>query len=816
MRIRKSDMFNKPYSAGLVARGKLSVPDLSIHEKSSFQNNSLYKKPLNRYSRELSFKGFSIPNVKVENAKAVLDKVSAVLGDTFVNRYNELLQTQANRIIRRGESVEFVRKSVVRMVGESLSYPLVKMPFELLDFGLGLMKKIPFLKKSANAAYNSNFLKSRRMSTLRDEEFNSVMGLFDQVATKMKDGKVNIEDWIFEHSQKFSDPRTGKYNSVHERSLNRIVSGMIPAFFLANDAYNLSRFCDDDSNMAEKEHKARFNQELSRVGITAYIQLVILGGLTKLVNSSLMGTALSSTIPVLFAETSSRLANGKSITFISKEKAKEMAKEKNVITIKENENKSDLIYKYYPMPVAFKSSEKKAFAAFKGLGAFNSFEPFNADTTLSKKNACIYEQTADIVGKVTAKRDKENSKNSKGKGLLSINVLRNAILASIGIGFGVKFARKNATVDKAFRSFFAFFKDRYNNIVKSDFVIAKSEFNSLMNKLRETGFNEIANRYEKIMVAHDDDLTSIAKLLQELLKSDEANFSKLVKENSALLKKHNISKTLLKDKLQHYAHEFKKLPDDVYKLGKIDKKIKPAVDFVIAPFKFIWSTLKFPFTIVNNLVNLITKETVKKSSNPINTMTNSIIDIQENAKKLSPDAFKQYIKSGMLSSFNNTSKSDYSNAELGKLTKLFASTVTTWFLIADDYNMVMMKSLGEDDAGASLKAKERFQQRITGIFYQTLFIDLFNNTFRKLYHASLLGMSAVTGACTVVCEVFTRKSIGKPVGKMSRDEINELEYQNNNAPGVKGKYFRFMTELTGKKAVSADARKKAEKAKAMS
>ena len=101
--------------------------------------------------------------------------------------------------------------------------------------------------------------------------------------------------------------------------------------------------------MADKEHKTRFRQELSRVGITAYIQLVILGGLTKFVNSSLMGTALSSTIPVLIAETSSRLANGKSITFISKEKAKEMAQEQGVISIDttKEHNVDDLIYKYY-------------------------------------------------------------------------------------------------------------------------------------------------------------------------------------------------------------------------------------------------------------------------------------------------------------------------------------------------------------------------------------------------------------------------------------------------------------------------------------
>lgn len=805
-------MFNKPYSAGRMTKGKISLPDLSFHADSSFENNNLLKKPLKRYSRELSFKGFSIPNVKVENAKVVLDKVTAVLGDTFATRYNELARTQADRIIKSGESVEFVRKSVTRMVGESLAYPFVKMPFDLADFALNLMKKVPFLKKTADSVYNSKFLTNRRIGTLKDEEFNSIMGLFDQVSKKMKDKGTNIEEWIFNHSQKFSDPKTGKYNSVHERSLNRIVSGMVPAFYLANDAYNLSRFCDDNPEMAKKEHDTRFKQELSRVGITAYIQLVILGGLTKLVNSSLMGTALSSTIPVLVAETSSRLANGKSITFISKEKAKEMAKEQNVITIKEDKDKSDLIYKYYPMPVAFTSSYNNAFSSFKGTSAFSSFTATSNSLSV-KQNSGIYDQTADIVGKVTAKRDKENAKDNKNKGLLSMSMLRNAILASIGIGFGVKYARKNVAVNRGFNKFFDFFKDGYNKVVKSDFVIAKKDFHNLTNKLRESGFSEIAGRYEKLMQTHDEDLTTIAGLLQDLLKSDKANFAKLVNDNSELLKKHKIAPEKLEHKLKHYINEFSKVPDDKYKLGKVDKKIKPAIDFVIAPFRFMWATMKFPYTIVNNLLNVVSKESKAKTVRSIDTMTNSIIDIQDNAKKLSPEAFKEYIKRGMLSSFNNISKSDYSNAELGKLTKLFASTVTTWFLIADDYNMVMMKSLGEDNAGASLKAKERFQQRITGIFYQTLFIDLFNNTFRKFYHASLLGMSAVTGACTVVCEIFTRKSIGKPVGKMSRDEINELEYKNTNAPGLKGKYFRFMTELTGKKAVSVDAKKKTKKAK---
>lgn len=805
MQVRKYEILNLSEHSGRLTRLKESFPS-SIHVPLSAKNEYTNEKPLKLYSRELSFKGFSLGNVKVKNASKVLDKVGDVLGDTFKTKFTELQKSHADRIIKDGDTVEFVRKSITSMTLESLAYPFVKMPFDLLDFGLSVMKKVPFLKKPANSLYNSNFLTGIRNKALKDEEFNSVMGMFDQVSKKMESAKPgsNIDEWIFGLSQKFFNPEKGKYNSVHERSLNRIVSGMIPAFFLANDAYNLSRFCDDNPQMAEKEHKTRFKQEVSRVGITAYIQLVLLGGLTKFVNGNLWGTAMASTIPVLIAETSSRLMNGKSITFISKEKAKQMAQEQGVIGIKDDKSndadKVNLIYKYYPMPVAFTRTDR-TFMAFRGknTSAFSSFAPQN-----------VVDQTAGIVGMVTAKRDQENRlENKKSKGLLSITALRNAIITSIAAGFGIKYARKNAAVDKAMKSFFGVFKDNYNKIVKQDFYIKKSDFADITAKLEEAGFKEIAQRYQNLMQTHEAETQKLADLLREMLaKMNTEKFAQMAGENKELLKKYNIKSTPVA--VKEYFNEIKNTPENAYRLAKVDKKIKPAVDFVIAPFKFMWATVKFPYTIVNNIVKVATGSTgaAKKQESAIATVTKSLQDMSEHAKKLSAPEFKEYIERTMCSSFNNTTKSDYSNADLGKLTKLFASTVTTWFLIADDYNMVMMKSLGQDSAGAALKAKERFQQRITGIFYQTLFIDLFNNTFRKLYHASLLGMSAVTGACTVVCEVFTRKSIGKPVGQMSRDEINALEYQNNHAPGLKGKYFRFMTDLTGKKAVSVDVDKK--------
>ena len=51
------------------------------------------------------------------------------------------------------------------------------------------------------------------------------------------------------------DPRTGNYDTKHERALCRMVSGLPPAIMLATDAYNLSRMMDDDPAAAKKKRK---------------------------------------------------------------------------------------------------------------------------------------------------------------------------------------------------------------------------------------------------------------------------------------------------------------------------------------------------------------------------------------------------------------------------------------------------------------------------------------------------------------------------------------------------------------------------------
>lgn len=57
------------------------------------------------------------------------------------------------------------------------------------------------------------------------------------------------------------------------------------------------------------------------------------------------------------------------------------------------------------------------------------------------------------------------------------------------------------------------------------------------------------------------------------------------------------------------------------------------------------------------------------------------------------EKFHDYLQVNFLKAFNLDSLSSVSNAELSNLAKTAASVATIWFLMTDNYNMVMLKSM---------------------------------------------------------------------------------------------------------------------------
>ena len=169
--------------------------------------------------------------------------------------------------------------------------------------------------------------------------------------------------------------------------------------------------------------------------------------------------------------------------------------------------------------------------------------------------------------------------------------------------------------------------------------------------------------------------------------------------------------------------------------------------------------------------------------------------------KISQKAFRDYVSDNILKAFNVDTMSNVSNSELSNLAKTAALAATIWFLMTDNYNMVMLKSNGNDVEGAQTKFKERFVQEGSRLFYQTLLIDLFNSTFRRQYNGSLFGMSWITLTNTTLGEWLTRASVGVPIGTHTRDQLIDLENKQNSATGIKKSYYNFMKRLTGKRPI---------------
>lgn len=763
----------------------LSPEHAPSEHMSNYPKNLINERPLKNKHQDLSFKGLSF---KGENNNKKDDKMKPVLatfgvlavtglalrlapsykkaGEYSIKEFNKFIKEKsgvdseivnslfnhvkeskfAKRMVEiKNDKIIFYKKTIPQLIWDGLMYPFKILPADILNGSVSLLGKIKPLKGWAKNTLNRETFKNIRQRSKVDAQVNSLRGMFE-MSDKLKNKSANdIASEMFRQSVKMFDSKTGNYDTKHERSLNRLVSGLPPAIFLANDAYNLSRMMDDDPNAAAKEQRARFKQEAARIGFNAYITLITLGALQKYINNSALGIFLMTGATTLTTEAFSRLINGKHITRLTPEEAR-------AENLKNDAPEKDI----------------KPLLTFKA-------------------------------------QDKKEEKEKHSKPLLSFDTVMKASAVIIAGGFGVKGLRKIPAVEKQWKAFTGFFKKQYKALTETtDYKISTNELDKIVETLENNGFHGLAKKYREVANHSQDGL--------------------------------------------------------FVNLGVKDKKIKPLVNFVIAPFKFAWNTVTLPYNLVMKVVNVFAKkpnnmsfaindkQTLKvmmenfsaeknidikkleefadKVSNgkiakgtklqdfeqefvnrvsDVSSLAKSIENIGKEAKRknLSPKQFQSYVKDNILKAFNVDTMSNISNSELSNLAKTAASIATIWFLMTDNYNMVMLKSNGNDVEGAKTKFAERFVQEGSRLFYQTLLIDLFNSTFRSQYNRSLFGMSWITLTNTTMGEWLTRTSVGVPVGTHNRDELIALEQKQENATGIKKSYFNFMKRLTGKRSIKS-------------
>lgn len=761
----------------------LSPEHVPSEYMSNYPKNLINERPLKSNLQDSSFKGLSFTGDKKKD-----DKMKPVLatfgllaatglalrlapsykkaGEYSISEFNKFIKDKsgvdkgivdslfnhvkdskfAKKMVEiKDDKIIFYKKTVPQLIWDGLMYPFKILPADILNGTVALLGKIKPLKGWSKNTLNKETFRNIRQRSKVDAQVNSLRGMFE-MADKLKAKSANdIASSMFRQSVKMFDSKTGNYDTKHERSLNRLVSGLPPALFLANDAYNLSRMMDDDPNAAAKEQRSRFKQEAARIGFNAYITLITLGALQKYINNSALGIFLMTGATTLTTEAFSRLINGKHITRLTPEQAR-------AENLKNDAPEKDI----------------KPLLTFKA-------------------------------------QDKKEEKEKHSKPLLSFDTVMKASALIIAGGFGVKALRKIPAVEKQWKDFSGFFKKHYKALTETaDYKISKNELDKIVETLDKNGFKDLANKYKEVAKHSQDDL--------------------------------------------------------FVNLGAKDKKIKPLVNFVIAPFKFAWNTVTLPYNLVMKVVNVFVKKPnnlslaikdkqtlkvimenysaeknidVKKLQDfadkvskgkvakgakladyeqefvnrvsDVSSLAKSIENIGKEAKRknLSPKQFQSYVKDNILKAFNVDTMSNISNSELSNLAKTAASIATIWFLMTDNYNMVMLKSNGNDVEGAKTKFTERFVQEGSRLFYQTLLIDLFNSTFRSQYNRSLFGMSWITLTNTTMGEWLTRASVGVPIGTHSRDQLIELEQKQENATGIKKSYFNFMKRLTGKRSIKS-------------
>lgn len=717
------------------------------------------ERPLKTNSVNLSFEGLSFME---KNSGKVLKKSASLLDKIlykqtnstayskkafleFADKHTDFLGRElfenleksslSNRMLKiDGDKVTLYKKTIPHLVWDGLIYPIKILPFDLLNGTVAMLGKIKPLKKWANSLYDKNFFKNIRQRSKYDSKFNALRGLMETQASlegKMKNGKMlaiptapaseeKIAETMIRQKLKMYDPKKGSYDTKHERALNRLVSGLPPAIFLANDAYNLSRMMDDDPALAEKERKTRFKQEVSRIVSSGYLTLVTMGALQKYINNSKLGIMLMTGTTVLITEMFSRLSNGKYITRLTPEEARAINEKNNAPEAKIK----PVEQKVQPKEVAFKGDKEAA----------------------------------------------ANKPQAPQKPLLSFDTLLKASAVVIGAGYAIKGLRKFNAVDNLFKKSFEPFVKAYKNItITPDYKMPVEKFNQIL---------EVMERKENGFVKQAQEFRDFAK--------DRIN-------------------------------------DGFVSFGEKPKRAKIAVDFVIAPFKFAYNTVTLPFRYTDEFVQFIQKtirkalkmpekpktaEQIKKAEEKVikarlADFRNAIDRIGREALRKDYDqkAFKTFVSDMTLKAFNVDSLSNISNSDLSNLAKTAATAATIWFLMTDNYNMVMLKSNGNDKEGANTKFKERFVQEGSRLFYQTLLIDLFNSTFRNQYNRSLGGMSWITLVDTTLGEILTRTSVGTPVKPHTRDELIEIEDAQNNATGLTKGYYDFMKRLTGKRPI---------------
>ena len=160
---------------------------------------------------------------------------------------------------------------------------------------------------------NSNDIKIQKDGTLLPEDVEKLRSILQNLVLKA-DGARHVE-----------------YDGNALSQMNVNLGRAITTIFLVTDAFNLTmQYSNDDKKAARKSAKNRTAQEISRIGLSAYMLAFVHNLLAKVCNSSLAGAFGITALTSVINDSLSRKVVGVPITPKTKEELLEIDKKNNV------------------------------------------------------------------------------------------------------------------------------------------------------------------------------------------------------------------------------------------------------------------------------------------------------------------------------------------------------------------------------------------------------------------------------------------------------------------------------------------------------
>lgn len=323
----------------------------------------------------ISFKGIKTGNIK--HLKAIQDISHCRLGDMY--------QKLSHKV--GGDFIQGNTFKKANSLVDTLKYPFTKMPLEILNF---------FSEKfKIQSLHNSKLLTDFRRAGENEQYERAFRGLLqngdaflDNVAKKKGLNSSDIEKLLCDSRDRnrcgqfheicsdvtdkyYADfdenltPGKAKYNTTHERTVARLVSGILPAIVLGNDFYNKSIKNGKSEAEAEREAAGKRKQEIIASVEEAASQYFMLGAFSSFVNNSTFGAPIINTLLGLGFHITSRLSTGRPLTRIKVPKDKTI----NILSMNNfvDSVKNKKPIKFEEIKTENKTDNKKHLLSFKNI-----------------------------------------------------------------------------------------------------------------------------------------------------------------------------------------------------------------------------------------------------------------------------------------------------------------------------------------------------------------------------------------------------------------------------------------------------------------